>query len=87
VGGPALNYYVQLGAFADDERALALFDEVRAAGVDARVVRVEGSRFTHVRVGRFGQREDAVELLDELTARGINAALVRDDRPEVAVRD
>jgi hypothetical protein len=87
VGGPALNYYVQLGAFADDERALALFDEVRAAGVDARVVRVEGSRFTHVRVGRFAQREAAVELLDELTARGINAALVRDDRPEVAVRD
>lgn len=87
MGGPALNYYVQLGAFADDERALALFDEVRAAGVDARVVRVEGSRFTHVRVGRFAQREAAVELLDELTAGGINAALVRDDRPEVPVRD
>jgi hypothetical protein len=51
------------------------------------VVRVEGSRFTHVRVGRFAQREAAVELLDDLTARGINAALVRDDRPEVPVRD
>lgn len=81
--GLPMNYCVQLGAFADRERALALFDEVRAAGVDARIVLVEGSKFTHVRAGRFVQREQAVILLDELTAGGLNAALVRDDRPEL----
>ena len=81
-GGPPMNYYVQLGAFADEERAFSLYDEMQGAGVDVRVVHVEGSRFTHVRVGRFAQREAAVELLDQLAGRGINAALVRDDRPE-----
>lgn len=83
----ATNYYVQLGAFADPERAFALHDSIQARGVDVRVVRVEGSRFTHVRVGRFAQRSDAVELLDELTGQGINAALVRDDRPEEPIRN
>jgi cell division septation protein DedD len=82
-----LNYYVQLGAFADEARAMALFEEVKEAGVDVRVVRVEGSRFTHVRVGRFADRADAVERLDELTADGISAALVRDDRTEEIVRN
>ena len=78
----AVNYYVQLGAFAEEERAIALGDEARAQGVDARVVRADGSRFTHVRVGRFAEREEGGDLLDELTAPGLNAALVRDDRPE-----
>lgn len=81
-----MNYFVQLGAFADEERAMALFDEVSASGVDVRVVQVEGSRFTHVRVGRFVQRESAVELLDELSRQGVSAALVRDDRPERVLR-
>ncbi|MGB1779070.1 MAG: SPOR domain-containing protein, partial [Longimicrobiales bacterium] len=53
-----------------------------ARGIDVRVVRVEGSQFTHVRVGRFAERSAAVELLEELTAQGIRAALVRDDRAE-----
>lgn len=79
---PVMNYFVQLGAFADDERAFALYNEVLARDVDVRVVRVEGSQFTHVRVGRFAERSAAVELLEELTAQGIRAALVRDDRAE-----
>jgi hypothetical protein len=81
-GDPVTNYYVQLGAFAEEARAMSLYEEVRDRGVDVRVVRVEGSRFTHVRVGRFANREDAVALLEELTAEGISAALVRDDRAE-----
>lgn len=76
------NYSVQLGAFAEAERARALYESVRAEGVDVRIVRVEGSRFTHVRVGRFALREEAVDTLEELTAMGISAALVRDDRAE-----
>jgi cell division septation protein DedD len=81
-GEVVMNYYVQLGAFAEEERAVSLSEEVREQGVDVRVVRVEGSRFTHVRVGRFADRAAAVELLEELTAQGISAALVRDDRAE-----
>jgi len=79
---PVMNYFVQLGAFGDEERALALYEEVAARDIDVRVVRVEGSQFTHVRVGRFAERSAAVELLEELTAQGIRAALVRDDREE-----
>jgi len=82
-----MNYFVQLGAFADEERAMSLYEAVAAEGVDARVVRVAGSQFTHVRVGRFAERAAAVELLEELTSRGINAALVRDDRAESPIRD
>lgn len=84
---PTMNYFVQLGAFADDERAFSLYEDVRAQDVDVRVVSVEGSRFTHVRVGRFSDRSAAVDLLEELTARGISAALVRDDRAERLIRD
>jgi cell division septation protein DedD len=77
-----MNYSVQLGAFVDQDRALALFEEVRARDIDVRLVQVDGSQFTHVRVGRFAQRSAAVDLLEELTALGISAALVRDDREE-----
>lgn len=83
---PVMNYYVQLGAFGEADRALMLHEEVSALGVEARVVRVVGSRFTHVRVGRFANRAAAVEVLEALTAEGINAALVRDDRPEEVIR-
>lgn len=82
----AMNYSVQLGAFAEPELAAALYESTREQGVDVRLVRVRGSQFVHVRVGRFAQRSAAVELLDQLTARGINAALVRDDRPEELIR-
>ena len=79
---PVMNYFVQLGAFADKERAVALYEEARGQDIDVRVVQVDGSQFTHVRVGRFADRAAAVELLEELTAQGISAALVRDDRTE-----
>ena len=86
VAAPAMNYHVQLGAFADEERAFALYETVRADGVDVRVVHVAGSRFTHVRVGSFAERSAAVDLVEELAARGISAALVRDDRAESSAR-
>ena len=31
---PVMLYYVQLGAFADEERAMSLYEEVSGAGVD-----------------------------------------------------
>jgi cell division septation protein DedD len=80
------QYSVQLGAFADGARAFALLEEVRGAGIEARIVRVAGSRFVHVRVGRFEARPDAAQQLDALTRLGISAAIVRDERAEQAVR-
>ena len=82
VAEPVMNYFLQLGAFADEERAVALYEEARGQDIDVRVVQVDGSQFTHVRVGRFADRAAAVELLEALTAQGISAALVRDDRKE-----
>jgi cell division septation protein DedD len=83
---PAGAYFVQLGAFAEETRALALFEEMRSAGIDVRIVRVDGSRFLHVRFGRFVERAAAAAELERLTASGISAALVRDERPEQLVR-
>lgn len=85
-GAPAGEYSVQLGAFMDAARALVLLDQVRDAGVDARMVRVTGSRFVHVRVGSYEERPGAAEQLERLTRMGISAAIVRDDRAEQAVR-
>ena len=85
-GAPAGEYSVQLGAFMDAARALALLDQVRDAGVDARMVRVRGSRFVHVRVGSFEERPGAAQQLETLTSMGIPAAIVRDDRAEQVVR-
>jgi hypothetical protein len=80
------TYFVQLGAFAEETRAVALFEEMRSAGIDVRIVRVDGSRFLHVRFGRFVERAAAAAELERLTASGISAALVRDERPEQLVR-
>ncbi|HCW78840.1 MAG TPA: hypothetical protein DG084_06945 [Gemmatimonadetes bacterium] len=77
-----MNYQVQLGAFAHYDRAVALYEEVRARGIDVRIVTVDGSQFTHVRAGRFSVRSEAVQLLEALAEQGIRAALVRDDREE-----
>ena len=80
-------YFVQLGAFAEVERAVSLYEEVAAQGVEVRIVRVEGSRFLHVRFGRFVERADAVQELERLAEMGITAALVRDERAESLVRE
>jgi cell division septation protein DedD len=83
---PAGTYFVQLGAFAEETRAVALFDEMRSAGIDVRMVRVEDSPFWHVRFGRFVERAAAAAELERLTTSGVSAALVRDERPEQLVR-
>jgi cell division protein FtsN len=76
---------VQFGAFTDQSRAFALHEELVAAGLAARLVRVAGSGFVHVRIGRFSNRADASAQLQQVTARGFTAAIVRDDRAEEVV--
>lgn len=79
-------WFVQFGAFADENRAFALHQELVDAGLAARLVRVEGSAFLHVRIGRFATREEANAELQQVTARGYSASIVRDERPESMVQ-
>ncbi len=81
-----LDWFVQFGAFSDDDRAFGLQRDLVAAGMAARLVRVQGSGFLHVRLGRFSTREDAARQLEEVTRRGFTAAIVRDERAEEVVR-
>lgn len=81
-----LDWSVQFGAFADQNRAFALHDELVSAGLAARLVRVEGSGFLHVRIGRFATREEANTQLEQVEQRGFTASIVRDDRAEEVVR-
>jgi cell division protein FtsN len=79
-------WFVQFGAFADESRAFALHEELVAAGLAARLVRVDGSAFLHVRIGRFTTREDANRQLEQVAAGGYSASIVRDERTETMVR-
>jgi len=81
-----LQWYVQFGAFADEDRAFALHGELVDAGLAARLVSVEGSAFLHVRMGRFATREEANAQLEQVRVRGYSASIVRDERPETTVR-
>ncbi len=75
-------FSVQLGAFAETDRAEGVRARASAAGFDARLVRVEGSGLLHVRIGRFSDRAAAEGLLQQVARAGLEGALVRDDRPE-----
>lgn len=80
--GPAGVFSVQLGAFGEEPRARSVFDDARAAGFEARLVRVEGSPLLHVRVGSFAERESAQTMFERLAREGLQAAVVRDERVE-----
>lgn len=53
------GFTVQLGAFSSEEGAQALSSAARDAGLEVRIVRVEGSPFFRVRMGGFATRESA----------------------------
>jgi cell division septation protein DedD len=75
---PAGTYTVQLGAFGTRERAEAFAAELRLAGMDVRVVQVEGSPLFRVRTGSFAERAAAEARADELDARGFEAFVSAD---------
>jgi len=81
-----LVWFVQFGAFADEDRAFSLHRELVVASLAARLVSVEGSAFVHVRIGRFGTREEASAQLEQVSNRGYTASIVRDERPEAMLR-
>jgi hypothetical protein len=79
-------FSVQLGAFAEEERASSLYERAVADGLDARIVRIDSTRLLHVRVGLFDTVEPARELVMRLGGRGYVAALVRDANREELIR-
>jgi cell division protein FtsN len=82
---PTPRWTVQLGAFASAERANGLRDELAAAGIEARLVSVPGTRLIHVRTGHFASQPEAERARDRLTARGLDATVAGDaDREEAA---
>ena len=87
---PALSsdgrYAVQLGAFLNESRAGALLERATEAGLDVRLVRMEGSRLMHVRVGRFDSSAQASVSFQSVTTLGFTAAVVRDAQKEEPAR-
>ena len=76
------RYTVQLGAFLDESRAAALLERAAEAGLDVRLVRVQGSSLIHVRVGRFDSSAEASVSFQNVTVLGFTAAVVRDAQNE-----
>ncbi|CAN5747932.1 hypothetical protein BH23GEM11_BH23GEM11_09530 [soil metagenome] len=63
-------YAVQFGAFGQVSSARSLAEELGRAGLNVRLVRVEGSPLIRVRLGRFSSREEAESRVRELRERG-----------------
>lgn len=76
-------FSVQLGAFAQRERAEALRSKAAGAGFEARLATVPGSDLVRVRVGRFDSGEEARAILRRVRDRGFAAMLVRDAELEL----
>ena len=81
-----VGYAVQLGAFSTEERADRFAETLAQAGLETRVVRVEGSPLLRVRVGRFAERSAASELMAAIDRLGYDAAVVSDVAKEGPIR-
>ncbi len=78
-------YTVQLGAFGGRDAAMSLASTLRRAGLEARVVQVEGSPLFRVRADSFPSRVAAEARVRELRERGFEAILSADADRERAV--
>jgi DedD protein len=74
----AKGWFVQLGVFAEEARAIALRERLHEHGVSLQTDTIHGPRgtFTRLRAGPYQQREDASSLLARIKALGENAILV-----------
>ena len=80
--GPALQFYVQAGAYSRPDDADAQRARVAMLGMAARVMAREqaGRTVYRVRVGPFDDRSSAEDSQSRLAASGIEASLVRVER-------
>lgn len=76
-------FAVQFGAFASPEGAARELERVRAAGFDARQVRVEGSELIRVRAGRFTDAAAATRVYDRARRVGLDVTVVADAAREL----
>lgn len=79
-------FTVQLGAFLNPARAMAVVDRLSRADHDARRVRMPGDQLVRVRVGRFVKRADAEALVAALRAAGFDAGIADDAARELPYR-
>jgi cell division septation protein DedD len=72
------RYTVQLGAFSMMAGARSILRRARSAGLDARLVRTEGSELIRVRVGRYSDAAAASRARAEVRSMGLEAIVVED---------
>jgi len=75
---PTKGWFVQIGVFAEEERAKGLQDRLREKGISLQTDTIQGPRgkFTRLRAGPFVDREPASALLARIKGLGENAILV-----------
>lgn len=71
-------FTLQLGAFSTDARAAMVAGDARSAGIDVRIVKVEGSDLIRVRHGAFLTREEAEVGAQLLRSLGLEAVITSD---------
>jgi len=76
ISSGARRWAVQFGAFSSEARALTLLKDLRGAGLDVRIVQVEGSPLFRVRAGRYETETVAMEEMHRLRSRGMDVTVV-----------
>ncbi len=72
------RYAIQVGAFANNQRARDLAKKLSNMGFEVRIVGINGTTLSRVRIGRFQEREGASRVLENLRKIGQTATLVDD---------
>jgi cell division septation protein DedD len=80
------SFTVQLGAFLNPARAMAVADRASRADHEARRVRMPDDSLVRVRVGRFVRRAEAEALVAALRAAGFEARVADDATRELPYR-
>ncbi len=77
------SYTLQLGAFSERWRAEDLLHRARAAGLEARMVRVGGGELVRVRVEAFPTHSEAEERMAQVLELGFEVLVASDREREV----
>jgi len=79
----ALGYTLQVGSFADREKALRLQSQLASRFDGVYLATADGGDHTYyrVRVGAFSRREDAVQFAQSVSTLGLPVIVVEDGRP------
>ncbi|MBV8658935.1 MAG: SPOR domain-containing protein [Burkholderiales bacterium] len=72
------KFYVQLGAFADHDKANGLVSKASAAGVSVKheTVKTDKGELYRLRAGPYGSKDEATRAHDRLASAGITSSVV-----------